>query len=45
MAEQESMTLLDNGMFTHRVDDQQPKKYDIEGLKYKGVESRVLRRH
>ena len=26
---------LDNGMFTHRVDDRQPIEYGIEGLKYK----------
>ena len=32
--EQESTTLLDNGMFTHRVDGQQPIEYSIQGLKY-----------
>ena len=34
MAEQESTTFLDNGMFTHRVNGQQPIEYGIGGLKY-----------
>ena len=34
MTEQASTTLLDNGMFAHRVDGQKPIEYNIEGLKY-----------
>ena len=34
MTEQEGAAILDNGMFTHRVDSQQPIEYHIEGLKY-----------
>ena len=34
MTEQESTTLLDNRMLTHRVDGPQPIEYGIEGLKY-----------
>ena len=33
--EQESTAFLENRMFTHRVDSQQPIEYGIEGLKYK----------
>ena len=32
--EHASTALLDNGMFIHRVDGQQPIEYSIEGLKY-----------
>ena len=35
MTEQESTALLDNGMFTYRVDGRQPIEYGIEGLKCK----------
>ena len=33
-AGQRSTTLLDSGMFTHRVNDRQPIEYNIEGLNY-----------
>ena len=36
MAEQEHTALLDNGAFTHRVDNPQPIAHDKRGLKNKG---------